>query len=298
MPLGLDELVERWTVLADDQDLIAGKRGPTRLGFALLLKFFTQYGRFPEGRSELPDEAVGFVARQVKVPASDLGHGTVRRGRYLRHVSTDSTGALRRRRGMCDDRTPTSHMRRLRLPQEHRMPFRPPRRAATLVLAGVLPLTAALFAGSTAPANAAVASIPLASVEIENVYLNQCLDGGEWFLGLGNVVTMDTCEGGYSPEAWEIVPHNGYYNIVPTAGGACLDGVAGTVNGVTLKPCVAGDAHQQWSAIRVNGAVINSYQDQANGLCLDATETYGLTLRPCSPANIPDTHQWFGGVSD
>ena len=73
MPLGLDELVERWTVLGDDQDLIAGKRGPTRLGFALLLKFFTQYGRFPEGRSELPDEAVEFVARQVKVPASDLG---------------------------------------------------------------------------------------------------------------------------------------------------------------------------------------------------------------------------------
>jgi Domain of unknown function (DUF4158) len=73
MPLGLDELVERWTVMEDDQKLIAGKRGPTRLGFALLLKFFTQYGRFPEGRSELPDEAVQWVARQVKVPASDLG---------------------------------------------------------------------------------------------------------------------------------------------------------------------------------------------------------------------------------
>lgn len=27
MPLGLDELVERWTVLEDDQKLIAGKRG-------------------------------------------------------------------------------------------------------------------------------------------------------------------------------------------------------------------------------------------------------------------------------
>jgi hypothetical protein len=73
MPLGLDELVERWTVLEDDQKLIAGKRGPTRLGFALLLKFFSQYGRFPEGRSELPDEAVEWLARQVKVPASDLG---------------------------------------------------------------------------------------------------------------------------------------------------------------------------------------------------------------------------------
>ena len=30
-------------------------------------------GRFPSGRSELPDEAVAWVARQVKVPASDLG---------------------------------------------------------------------------------------------------------------------------------------------------------------------------------------------------------------------------------
>jgi hypothetical protein len=65
VPLGLDELVEQWTVLHDEQELIAGKRGPTRLGFALLLKFFTQHGRFPAGRSELPDEAVEFVARQV-----------------------------------------------------------------------------------------------------------------------------------------------------------------------------------------------------------------------------------------
>jgi hypothetical protein len=73
MRLGLDELVERWTVLAGDQDLIAGKRGPTRLGLALLLKFFTPCGRFPEGRPELPDEAVEWVARQVKVPPSDLG---------------------------------------------------------------------------------------------------------------------------------------------------------------------------------------------------------------------------------
>lgn len=73
VPLGLDELVEQWTVLDDEQHLIAGKRGPTRLGFALLLKFFVLLGRFPGGRSELPDEAVDFVARQVKVPASDLG---------------------------------------------------------------------------------------------------------------------------------------------------------------------------------------------------------------------------------
>ncbi|GAA1155805.1 hypothetical protein GCM10009579_55710 [Streptomyces javensis] len=43
------------------------------LGFAVLLKFYTQYGRFPRGRSELPGEAVEFVARQVQVFASELG---------------------------------------------------------------------------------------------------------------------------------------------------------------------------------------------------------------------------------
>jgi len=42
-------------------------------GFALLLKFYTRAGRFPRGRAELDDDAVAFVARQVGVPASDLG---------------------------------------------------------------------------------------------------------------------------------------------------------------------------------------------------------------------------------
>ncbi|MGW0390621.1 DUF4158 domain-containing protein [Streptomyces sp. NPDC003042] len=71
--MDLDELVEHWTLLKDEQGLVSGKRGATRLGFAVLLKFYTQYGRFPRGRAELPGEAVEFVARQVQVPASELG---------------------------------------------------------------------------------------------------------------------------------------------------------------------------------------------------------------------------------
>jgi hypothetical protein len=71
--LDLDELVEHWTLLADEQELIAGKRGPTRLAFALLLKFYTRAGRFPRGRGELPDEAVEFVAGQVGVDPNELG---------------------------------------------------------------------------------------------------------------------------------------------------------------------------------------------------------------------------------
>ena len=71
--LDLDELVEHWTLLDDELKLIAGKRGPTRLGFALLLKFYTRLGRFPRGPGELPDEAVAFVARQVGVDPGELG---------------------------------------------------------------------------------------------------------------------------------------------------------------------------------------------------------------------------------
>src|SRR6266851_2942640 len=73
LPAGMDELVEHWTVLAAERDLISGKRGATRLGFALVLKFYTRYGRFPRGPAELPDEVVEHLARQVKVPAADFG---------------------------------------------------------------------------------------------------------------------------------------------------------------------------------------------------------------------------------
>jgi Domain of unknown function (DUF4158) len=72
-PVGMDELVEYWTVLDEEAELVAGKRGATRVGFALLLKFFTRYGRFPGGRAEFADEVVDYVARQMKVPASELG---------------------------------------------------------------------------------------------------------------------------------------------------------------------------------------------------------------------------------
>ncbi|MFI6505443.1 DUF4158 domain-containing protein [Nonomuraea typhae] len=37
-----------------------------------MLKFHQLHGRFPRGRAELPDDAVDYVARAVKVPASDL----------------------------------------------------------------------------------------------------------------------------------------------------------------------------------------------------------------------------------
>ena len=52
--------------LAGDEVALSGRRGPTKLGFALLL------GRFPRGRHELPAQAVDYVARSLKIPAEDL----------------------------------------------------------------------------------------------------------------------------------------------------------------------------------------------------------------------------------
>ncbi|GAB3110116.1 hypothetical protein GCM10027160_09970 [Streptomyces calidiresistens] len=70
-PLDPDELVEHRTLLKDEQVLVSGRRGATRPGFPVLLKFYTRYGRFPRNRTELPGEAVEFVARRVQVPASE-----------------------------------------------------------------------------------------------------------------------------------------------------------------------------------------------------------------------------------
>lgn len=68
----VDELVEFWTLLDEDRELLVGKRGATGLGFALLLKHYSRHGRFPRSRADLPDDAVQFVARQVGVEGADL----------------------------------------------------------------------------------------------------------------------------------------------------------------------------------------------------------------------------------
>jgi hypothetical protein len=97
-----DELIEHWTLVGDELGQVAGKRGVTRLGFSLLLKFYARHGRFPRGRGELPDEAVAYVARQVGVLASDLGFygwdGRTWSITVLRSVSSSVSASARWRR--------------------------------------------------------------------------------------------------------------------------------------------------------------------------------------------------------
>jgi hypothetical protein len=68
-----DELIGNWTLVCDELEQLSGRRGATKLVFALLLRFYAVHGRFPSGRSEIPDQAVAHVARLVDVPASDFG---------------------------------------------------------------------------------------------------------------------------------------------------------------------------------------------------------------------------------
>ncbi|WP_052270159.1 Tn3 family transposase [Streptomyces sp. MUSC 125] len=67
-----EELLASWTLVDGDWDLVANKSGSTRLGFALMLKFFESEGRFPDLLEEVPQAAVEYVAGLVKVPAADF----------------------------------------------------------------------------------------------------------------------------------------------------------------------------------------------------------------------------------
>ncbi|MGF1470117.1 MAG: Tn3 family transposase [Rubrobacteraceae bacterium] len=64
-----DNLEEDWTLGPDEHALLSGKRGATRLGFAIVLRFFARYGRFPVSK-EIDEGMVEYVASQVGVPAS------------------------------------------------------------------------------------------------------------------------------------------------------------------------------------------------------------------------------------
>ncbi|MCA1698469.1 MAG: DUF4158 domain-containing protein [Actinobacteria bacterium] len=71
--IGLDDVVEHFTLDDLERELLRNKSGSTRLGFAAMLKFLGWKGRFPRGLFELPDDAIEHLARQVKVAAAQIG---------------------------------------------------------------------------------------------------------------------------------------------------------------------------------------------------------------------------------
>ncbi|MGW3471039.1 DUF4158 domain-containing protein [Saccharopolyspora sp. NPDC000995] len=53
--------------------LLGNKSGATRLGFALVLKYFEIEGEFPRYSEQVPAAAVEFMAGLVKVDSAEFG---------------------------------------------------------------------------------------------------------------------------------------------------------------------------------------------------------------------------------
>ena len=65
-----DELVEQWGLTEADLALVRNKTGATRLGFAVMLKFFESEGRFPASAGEVPVEVARFIWPLAWPPSS------------------------------------------------------------------------------------------------------------------------------------------------------------------------------------------------------------------------------------
>lgn len=64
-----EELVTEWGLIPSETVILSNKHGATRLGFALLFKFFQAKGRFPCSHSDIPVSVVNFMSHQVDVPS-------------------------------------------------------------------------------------------------------------------------------------------------------------------------------------------------------------------------------------
>lgn len=62
-----EELIEHWTLIPTELDLLTKKTATNRLGIALLLKYFQYEGRFPTSQAEIPRDVIRYVAQLLKL---------------------------------------------------------------------------------------------------------------------------------------------------------------------------------------------------------------------------------------
>lgn len=58
--LEIDELIEHFTFLPNEVQRVGNKSGGTRIGVAVLFKFFQYEARFPTHKYEIPTEVLGY----------------------------------------------------------------------------------------------------------------------------------------------------------------------------------------------------------------------------------------------
>ena len=65
-----EELIENWTLLPTELELVRNKVGGNQIGFALLLKHFQIFARFPDNQSSIPNAIISYLANQIDLPES------------------------------------------------------------------------------------------------------------------------------------------------------------------------------------------------------------------------------------
>ena len=61
------ELAEHWSLSAEESELLANRTDRSRLGLAVMLKFFQMEGRFPRDRKEIPVAVRDHLADQLGI---------------------------------------------------------------------------------------------------------------------------------------------------------------------------------------------------------------------------------------
>ncbi|WP_144876459.1 DUF4158 domain-containing protein, partial [Hyella patelloides] len=65
-----EELIENWTLLPQELELVKNKVGANQIGFAVLLKYFPTFARFPDSPKEIPDAIISYIAQQIQISSN------------------------------------------------------------------------------------------------------------------------------------------------------------------------------------------------------------------------------------
>jgi TnpA family transposase len=104
----LDELIEHFTLIEPERQLVENKYSNSRLGFAVLMKFFQHEARFPAKPSDIPKAVIDFIAKQLKVP-SEMFHHYSWSSRTLTNHRREIRKLYGFREGTLQDETEVTH---------------------------------------------------------------------------------------------------------------------------------------------------------------------------------------------
>lgn len=60
---------DQWALAPAERELVMMKNRANRLGFAILLTFFREHGRFPRDKAEVEAQGIAALSKQLDVPA-------------------------------------------------------------------------------------------------------------------------------------------------------------------------------------------------------------------------------------